>query len=158
MKMAPKVQAMTRVTTVASVGLAFGAVALLLSGILVSGAKGSGWFVLVVASALAAAVVAVVLWWTLSRAGRVPTIGRGALAGTAVGLLAHPLMWLFALLLAHISGWRGSLGNPTASSPQALAAIPALTFVSWLLFGWLTAPVGALTGGLIALLQRRLCR
>jgi hypothetical protein len=100
-------------------------------------------------TAAAAFMCALLFWWLLVERPRRMNWKRGALAGALTGFLAHPLAFLLAQF-----GWLATGGYAQLTGASNIALIPALSAAlslwSWLLFGWLTVPLGALTGGVLA--------
>ena len=86
-------------------------------------------------------------------------IGLGALGG----VLAHPFVLYVLFVQAYLSGKDSALhlGNPTnplldivsatLSRRHCLGAVGAVMTI--LFTGWITAPIGAVAGGMITLLQ-----
>ena len=75
----------------------------------------------------------------------------GATAGAVAGVVSHYLTWTLAFLGANLCFWltggcTGSLGDPPANLLVALTGAAAQTFLSLLIFGWLTVPIGAVLG------------
>lgn len=97
-------------------------------------------------AALAGALVGAACWHLLAR-GPVP-VGRGALVGAAVGLCSHlpfQLLYVLSKMARGREGW----------SLQTLLGGTLLFGISGMLFtGWITAPIGAATGALLAWTQR----
>ena len=69
--------------------------------------------------------------------------------------MAHPLTWYFALLYLYFSDERSSLGEATLNPWEGILASLAYSLLSLLFVGWLTAPIGALVGGVLAYVQSR---
>lgn len=100
-------------------------------------------------AALAGALVGAALWHLLAR-GAVG-LRRGALVGAAAGLVTHLPFWLLYTLSKMA---RGS----EAWSLKTLLGAPLLLGVMGAVFtSWITAPVGAAAGALLARWQRPLC-
>jgi hypothetical protein len=97
----------------------------------------------------AAFVCALTFWWLLIVRPNRLTWKRGALAGALTGLAAHPLAFLLAQAAWLIYG-----GYTQSEGLELVALMPALALAmslwSWMLFGWVTVPLGAVTGGLLA--------
>jgi hypothetical protein len=118
------------------------------------GPIGKGWVTFPAFAAVSAAASSALLWPRLYRK-RPPTFLRGALAGTQITLLAYPLTWG----LMFFGYWIWSLGAPQHDSAiPAWTAIPATFLYSlWgiVLTGRFSVPIGAITGGLLALWNRK---
>lgn len=93
------------------------------------------------------------------RAVREPGVLRGAVAGVASGLLAHPVMWSAIVLAVAVAPTVDATRTPSTSLTSAtleLARIVAIaTATSWLVLGWFAAVAGGTLG---ALLGRRRAR
>jgi hypothetical protein len=72
----------------------------------------------------------------------------GAVAGLVVGIIAHPLGWLF---YAAYGAVRGRL--PVDHPLDVVAAATVLSLPSIGLLGWISAPLGALFGYLVLSLK-----
>jgi len=131
--------------------LIFGAVGLGLAFLIVFGRGRAGdLWPLVVASGLAAFAVSFVLWRGLCPPGRPFSARRGALAGALTGLLAHPVAWYLAIVLNYLRGRASFPGNRPIGPIEGLGASFVFAFFGLLLTGWLTVPVGAIAGWLLA--------
>jgi hypothetical protein len=104
-------------------------------------------------AALSSGATFALLWYWLIERHRRFTVARGVVTGALVGLLSHPLFWYLFLL----DSWLryqlygqpiSSLGEPPMNPLDALAAALIYTLWSWFLVGWITAVVGAVTGGI----------
>lgn len=113
------------------------------------------WGVMVYSAPLAAAMSMALLWWRFFSRGRPVTMLRGVGVGVLASLLAHPLAWLLAIVLAYIADQRGSLGEPVVNPLQGIPVALLYSLFSLVLVGWLTALLGAAGGGLLAYLQAR---
>jgi hypothetical protein len=96
-------------------------------------------------AALAGALAGATLWHLLAR-GAV-SLRRGALVGAAAGLVAHFPFWLLYVLSKMARG-REAWSLTTLLGTLLFGVIGAV-FTSWI-----TAPVGAATGALLARWQR----
>ncbi len=114
------------------------------------------WRVMLYAAPASAFLSGVFFWWLLVIRPERPTWGRGMIAGALTGLAAHPLAWYLAILIFYVAGVRDSLGQATLDPLTGLAASGVYSLLSWVGLGWLTVPVGALVGGVMALLQRNI--
>lgn len=128
----------------AAVGLVFGLVVSL-------GAQGAGYQWFFVPAVLAAFGSGALLWRVLPERFPRHRPLLGALAGALAGVVAHYVTWYLGYLGFNLCFWltggcTGSLGDPPANLLQALAGAAALSFFSLLVFGWLTAPIGAVLG------------
>ena len=139
---------------IALAGLAFASAAFICSLLLVRMATGD-WRIMIYTATLAAFFSGAFFWWLLlARSNRV-TLWRGLSAGLLTGLVAHPLAWYFAILYFYVSGARNSLGEAIVNPLVGVWASLVFSLLSWLFFGWLTGPAGALVGGIVAYLQMR---
>lgn len=101
-------------------------------------------------AAVAAAVLGGTFWWALVEHPGRPTEARATLVGFAVGLLAHPVMWLLYL-------FGGSLFLQTAPPEVDFAVEYALSMSAFsvLLAGGLTVIGGVCCGLTVLRLRRR---
>lgn len=109
------------------------------------------------AAPMAAALLAPCLWWwAIIQPGRL-SVRRGIGVGVLGACLAHPLAWYIALVLAFLTGARtmgGITGGITVTNPaQDFFTSLILAGFSLLYVGWITALIGGIAGGGIALLQ-----
>ncbi len=121
----------------------------MISGVITADAAGRGWAILVPCAAIAAFLLAGSIWHTMLRGGHVPSLRRGALAGCAVGILAHPIAWILAFASSYVL----RIDEGTAVGDYA-NALPTFAVVGWIFFGWITALAGAAIGLLVTLMQR----
>ena len=124
------------------------------------GAVGEGWAGLTYYAAAAAGLTSMPLWWLGVERRQAFRTGRGALLGAIGGLLAHYPCWYLAILGHNVSYWLlGHGGSSAGEAPvdplRGLSGALVLSFWSWLLFGWLTAAVGAVAAGCYASIVRR---
>lgn len=151
-------------------GLGFGASGFLLALVIVGGVVGiaapgeivnagpadvAAGLAMPVAAGLGAALAGAPLWWLLVEEPSEPTKLRGGIVGTAVGVLAHPLMWIvlgvgFKLVELLGGGTTGAGGNPVAEVVAALGALLFVTVFGLLFTGVITVPVAAATGVALA--------
>ena len=115
----------------------------------------SGYKVLTFTSGLAAFGCTYGFWWLLLDRKREYSIWRGALAGGLAGILAHYVSWYLLILTQNICywGWGGcvsSLGDLPTNPLIGLGGALVFSLWSLLLFGWLTVPIGTLSGGIYA--------
>lgn len=151
-------------------GLGFGASGFLLALLIVGGFAGiaapgaianagpmeiAAGLALPIAAGLGAALAGAPLWWLLVEKPSEPTKLRGGIVGTAVGVLAHPLMWIVGgvgLALGDLvgGGAPGVGGNLVAEVVGALGALLFVTVFGLLFTGVITVPVAAATGVALA--------
>ena len=138
-------------------GAVFALAALPVAWLVFKDATGEGWDRMIVLSPLAALLTGALLWRIVARPGRETgrPILRGGVAGLLTGLLSHPVAWLFLYLVGVATGARSSLGEPAAGPLEFLPGLFGLTFFSWLTTGWITAPLGMLTGVALGAFARR---
>lgn len=118
-------------------------------------AVGQGWDRLAYYAAAAAALTFMLLWWLIMERRQRFGAVRGALTGAVGGLLAHYPCWYLVILGQNVSYWYLKyFGSSTTQAPidpfEGLGGAFALSFWSWLLFGWLTAIIGAIAVGAYA--------
>ena len=135
-------------------GLAFSLAAFIFSLLLLSGV-GEDWYTMLYAAPLAAFLSGFFGWGILVIVSKRVTLWKGVGAGALIGLIAHPLTWYFAILFFYFSGARSSLGEPTLNPVEGLWASLLYSLLSWLFVGWLTVPIGAAIGGILAYIQSK---
>lgn len=95
-------------------------------------------------------------WWAIIKPGRL-SVRRGIGIGVLGASLAHPLAWYITLVLAFLMGQRtigGVNGGINVTNPgQGLFACLVLAGFSLIYVGWITALIGGVAGGVVALLQ-----
>lgn len=103
----------------------------------------------------AASLVGGLLWAKVALQGTASaSVRRGALVGGLIGFVAHPVFWYIGAVYAWAFYEPGAAGEYLGPIHGLWGAL-LLSLVSWLLAGWVTVPVGALTGGLLAALWRK---
>lgn len=107
------------------------------------------------AATLAAAVLGPILWWRMIIKPGHLSVRRGIAVGALIGIITHPLIWYMALVLAFLRGQPTVAGILVSNPLQDLLAAAFLAIVSLICVGWLTALIGGVVGGVIALLQSR---
>lgn len=120
-----------------------------------SDAVGQGWDRLTYYAAVAAALTSMPLWWLIMERRQRFGAVRGVLTGAVGGLLAHYPCWYLVILGQYVSyrylKYLGSSITEVPTDPfEALGGAFILSFWSWLLFGWLTAIIGAIAVGAYA--------
>jgi hypothetical protein len=104
-------------------------------------------------AALVSAVLGPALWWRIIiKPGRL-SVRRGIATGALTALIAHPIVWYVAFILAFFTG-QHTVGSFLVSNPL-LDLISALVLAAFSVayVGWLTVSIGGVLGGIIALLQ-----
>jgi len=105
------------------------------------------------AAPLASALLGPCLWWSaIIKPGRLSLrwgIGVGVLGAS----IAHPLAWYAVLFLAFLTGERTVASIQVTNPVQDLISSLFLAWFSLIYVGWITALVGGVAGGVIALLQ-----
>jgi hypothetical protein len=105
------------------------------------------------AAPLAAALLGPYLWWrALIKPGRL-SVRRGIGVGALGASLAHPVAWYMALVLAFLTGQQTVAGILVTNPMHDLLEPLFLAPFSLIYVGWITALVGGVAGGAIALLQ-----
>ncbi len=104
-------------------------------------------------AALTSAALGPLLWWRMIiKSGRL-SVWRGASVGALTAIIAHPIVWYVALVVAFFAG-RSTVASILVTNPfQDLISAVFLGTFSLIFVGWLTALIGGVVGGLIALLQ-----
>ena len=84
------------------------------------------------------------------------SVWRGVGVGALGGLLVHPVVLYLLFVEAFLTRQSAalSLGAPTNPFLDLISAVLGAV-MTVLLAGWITVPMGALAGGLIALLQSK---
>ncbi|HEY7091555.1 MAG TPA: hypothetical protein VH393_00150 [Ktedonobacterales bacterium] len=115
-----------------------------------------GFVTFLVASCLAAAFLGPALWWRAIIQPDRLTVPRGAGIGALGGILVHPVVLYVLFVEAYFTGQSIALpiGTPTNPLLDIISAILGAV-VSVLFAGWITAPIGALAGAIIAALQSK---
>lgn len=135
-------------------GVAF-VVGLQLIGVLALPASDTDWQGMPIAAALAAGLLGALCWRLLVGAATTRLLQRGAIAGALTGALAHPLTWYLLILYFYATGAQSSLGEPTLNPIEGVPGSLVLSLGSLLVVGWLTVPLGALCGALLAYVRLR---
>lgn len=133
--------------TVAVATAAFGATGFLAAAVVTVGVYDGGWELPAYAGG-AAALVGGGVWLVTHRGDRGLSPRQGAYAGGAVGLLAHPVLWM--LLWGHVAALRLVSGDAGVPSLDGGFTLLVLGFASVIFGGGVTIPVGAATGYLLA--------
>jgi hypothetical protein len=145
---------MSKLLWIILAGLAFAIAGWVCSLWFLSNAIGD-WRVMLYAAPAAAFLGGAFFWWLLVMRPERPRWVRGMIAGALTGLAAHPLAWYLAILVFYVAGVRDSLGQETLDPLTGLWASLVYSLLSWVGLGWLTVPIGALVGGVMAFLQSR---
>ena len=122
-------------------------------------AIGSGYEFFAVYAGAAAFLTPTLLWRLIVARTEAYTILRGALTGAISGVLSHFVTWYLFILSSNVCYWafggcKDSLGEGPMNPLEGLAGAAGLSFFSLLFFGWITVPIGAILGGLLARSQR----
>ena len=115
-----------------------------------------GFAPFVIASCLVSAVLGPALWWwAIVKPGRL-SVRRGIGVGGLGGILVHPLVWYALFVEAYLSG-RSTvfLGLLVTNPVKDILSALVVAVISLLWAGWITVPIGALVGGILALLQSK---
>lgn len=91
-------------------------------------------------------------WWIIIKPGRL-SVRRGILVGALVGIVAHPVVWYEAFVSAHFTGQQTVISFQVTNPLEDLVTAMFLATFSVIFVGWLTALIGGVFGGVIALLQ-----
>jgi hypothetical protein len=115
-----------------------------------------GFVPFVIASCLGSAVLGPALWWwAIVKPGHLSG-RRGVGVGALGSVLVHPVVWYALFVEAYRSGRGTIFAGLLATNPlRDLLSALAGSVLSLLLAGWITAPIGALAGGILALLQSK---
>lgn len=119
---------------------------------------GYDWFP--VFSSLAGGTTGGLLWWSLLARRARYLNENGALIGALCGFVSHYVCW-YMLITAYWTcslvsgGCLSSLGETPMNPFQALLGAFGFSLWSWILFGWITVPVGAVLGALLAVRWKR---
>ena len=136
-------------------GLFFFVAAFACSVIVFGVSPGSDWMVMLFTSPLSAAVIALVSWALLTSLGRSVQIWKGIVVGVLAGSVSHFFAWYLSILFAYFRNAVSSLGETTVGPVDGIGASLVMTLFSLGVFGWVTIPVGALTGAFLTALSKR---
>lgn len=104
---------------------------------------------LVVGAVAGAVLVASASWWLLVERSGTATVTRGLCVGGLTGAAAHPVMWAV---------WFGAGFGVTGRDTGVLYVLflgLAGSLYSLVLLGWVTVPLGAAAGALLARVRAR---
>lgn len=114
-----------------------------------SEAQSKDWDVLPGCAGGAAFLTGIATWWLILARPQIHSLGRGLGAGALVGILSHPFAWYFFGLIAYFSG--AEPGVDEIMDPlQLLLGAVVFSLGSWACVGWLTVPLGAMSGAAFA--------
>ena len=118
-------------------------------------ATGEGYEYFPIIAFLAAFGTSSALFWWIAARSRTRRVARGAFTGALAGALSHYVCWYLLILVNNLCYWLtggclDSLGQPPVDLLNALWGAAVLSIPSLVFFGWLTIPLGALIGGLVA--------
>jgi hypothetical protein len=130
-------------------GLAFSLAVFMCSYLFLKDAVGD-WRGMMVAAPLSAFFCGIVCWGIFIVRGQKTGFWRGAWVGALVALLSHPVAWYGSILYFYLTGEPRTL-NPL----EGILASLFYALVSLIFVGWLTLPVGAVVGSLLAYAQAR---
>ncbi len=115
----------------------------------------SGAILFATTSCLVSAALGPVLWWWVIIKPDRLRVRRGIGVGALGGILAHPLVLYILFVEAYVTRQSTPFfGNPTNPFLDLISAVLGAV-VTVLYAGWITVPIGALAGGVTALLQSR---
>lgn len=129
---------------------AFGLAAFLCAGIVLAGAGGEDWRVLILTAPISSAAIAVVSWRLLTAGGRNVRVWKGVASGVLAGSVSHFFAWYLAIICFYVRGTVASDGSPILGLADGLGASFIMAFFSLAVLGWITIPVGAAVGGGLA--------
>ena len=134
-----------------------GAVGFCLAGLMVLrfAADSYAW-TLAVGAGTASFAVAFVLWRVLCSGSSISLVRRGTLVGALTGLLAHPIAWYVAVVLNYLMVHPLFAGKRPVGLIAGIGTSMAYSVFSISLSGWLTCPVAATAGWILA--RRQLTR
>jgi hypothetical protein len=137
--------------------LTFGGAGLVIGLPITLSSGGTGWHTLGVCAGVAAGVSGVLVWRLIFPGSRAYTLWKGVVAGVFTAMLSYPLCWYLAIILTYYSGQTDSLGQRTLHpmAASSIKGILGLSLISALITGWITIPVAALAGGVLAVVQAR---
>jgi hypothetical protein len=119
-------------------------------------ASASGdWLILLFATPVSAFLIAAILWTLFITISEKTTVWRGVLIGVLTGILSHPFAWFIASVFLYLTNAASSLGERTLNPLEAIFGSLLFSVFSLLFLGWLTIPIGALIGGILAYVSRR---
>jgi phosphotransferase system glucose/maltose/N-acetylglucosamine-specific IIC component len=91
-------------------------------------------------------------WWIIIKPGRL-SVRRGILVGALVGIVAHPVVLYAAFVSAYFAGHQTVMSFQVTNPLRDLVTAIVVAVFSVIIAGWLTALIGGVFGGVIALLQ-----
>lgn len=106
------------------------------------------WNSFYLAAPAAALLVGIPAWYRFVVIPRRVTIGRGIAIGAVGSIIAHPVMWILLALFT----------PSMAGLSQIWPLLAVYILYGLILGGWITTPLGVLSGVLLIHLQRRLTR
>jgi hypothetical protein len=110
---------------------------------------------LMLSAAIATFLVTVVGTWLLLTSLHPLRVWKGIVVGFIAGLLAHPLTWYLTSLYLYLTGATSSLGDPTLNPIEAIGGSLIFSLFSLAFAGWISIPISALIGGLVAYLYQK---
>lgn len=128
---------------------AFGVVAFLCAAIVLAGAGGEDWRIMILTAPVAASAIAVFGWIAFTAGGRNVKIWKGIVTGILAGSISHFFAWYLAIVCFYVRGAIASDGSPTVGLIDGLSASFIMSFFSLAILGWITVPAGALVGALL---------
>jgi len=129
--------------------LVFGIAGFATATLFTQDSAGEGWEAFRYFAGLASFLVSGFVWFTLSR-GRILGIRRGVAMGALVGLLSHPVTWYLAILYNYFWATRFLQSDKALGPISGMDGSLVFSFWSLLLTGWMTVPVAAGLGAIIA--------
>ncbi len=127
-------------------GLAFGVAGASSAVFVLWYARGTGWWLIPVGATLSAFLCGVFSWRVFSSRNGDISYLRAGLAGALAGVVSHPVTWYLAILLSLVTGVTGYGEMRVLGPGDGLWASLVFSFWSLLLAGWITVPLGAVTG------------
>lgn len=121
-------------------------------------AIGSGYWVLILAAPVAVFLTAGLVWRFLQGEANPIQSKRLFTIGLLTGTVSHYLTWILLDVALDLLWWAGiysgsSLGDPPPSFLESLKWSFTGTFISLLVYGWITVPASILAGFVVRRLE-----
>lgn len=135
---------------IALCGASFGIAAFLCAAIVLAGAGGDDWPIMIVTAPVSAMAIAILSWLLFTSGGRNVKIWKGIATGVLAGSVSHFFAWYLAIICFYVWGAVASDGSPTVGLIDGVGASLVMSFFSLAILGWITVPFGAIVGAALA--------
>lgn len=114
------------------------------------------WIVMIFTAPLSAAIIGVSAWAALTSLGKSVKMWKGIMVGILAGSVSHFFAWYLSIIFLYLQkSVMTSLGEPTVGPVEGIWASLLMSFFSLAVLGWLTIPIGAVVGALVAAVSQR---